>query len=514
MKNSESLQLVKEQLKIKSIELRKVEENNSTVNTKIKTLITENQEEVKKLKSAIVKKDTEIQQREREIRNSSDRLKEAQELAKEQAPATGIDPKIVEKIKVLKVHTEKLKKKIQSEQNFNKKFEKEKSVLLKEVKRLKKEEGKTDELHKRVEQYKRELAKAESSNNEVDESLQQLIKEKDALIKKLKAVIKKDLDEAGIPEEIKKDERFQGMKPVGIVIALKEDIGKMEKERRKAKKRFEMLKETNEEIESKLNLLQEEKASGSGQGDTKTDARSAAVEEFGGGLEAFLLTYADMITLLLVIFVMMYTASNIDQEKFAEAMSSFQEKIVKIESVNVRLTQDELKMLEKLRELVKDNIDPNALIAGDTKTITFKIPSSDLFGPGSATLVEGAGNLILETIEDEMRDGVKQVIVDGHTDNVPTKTAMFPSNWELSAARASSVARFIIKKMRFNPKFLVVSGYGSERPIKPNTSDDNRASNRRVEVKVVKDKNVAAAQAAKKKAQELKAANEAAGYAN
>ena len=514
MKNSESLQLVKEQLKIKSIEFRKVEENNTTVNKKIKTLITENQEEVKKLKSDIVKKDTEIQQREREIRSSSDQLKEAQELAKEQAPATGIDPKIIEKIKELKVHTEKLKKKIQSEQNFNKKFEKEKSVLLKEVKRLKKEEGKTDELHKRVEQYKRELTKAESSNNEVDESLQQLIKEKDALIKKLKTVIKKDLDAAGIPEEIKKDERFQGMKPVGIVIALKEDIGKMEKDRRKAKKRFEMIKETNEELESKVNLLSEEKAAGGAAGEGNEEARSAAVQEFGGGLEAFLLTYADMITLLLVIFVMMYTASNIDQEKFAEAMSSFQEKIVKIESVNVRLTQDELKMLEKLRDLVKDNIDPNALIAGDTKTITFKIPSSDLFGPGSATLVEGAGELILETIEDEMRDGVKQVIIDGHTDNVPTKTAMFPSNWELSAARASSVARFIIKKMRFNPKFLVVSGYGSERPIKPNTNDNNRASNRRVEVNVVKDKNVAAAQAAKKKAQELKAANEAAGYEN
>ena len=68
--------------------------------------------------------------------------------------------------------------------------------------------------------------------------------------------------------------------------------------------------------------------------------------------------------------------------------------------------------------------------------------------------------------------------------------------------------------MRFNPKFLVVSGYGAERPIKPNTTDDNRASNRRVEIKVVKDKNVAAAQAAKKKAQELEAANKAAGYSN
>ena len=514
MKNSESLQLVKEQLKIKSIELRKVEENNSTVNKKIKSLITENQEEVKKLKFAIVKKDTDIQQKEKEIRSSSERLKEAQELAKNQAPVAGIDPKVVEKIKELKIHTEKLKKKLEGEQNFNKKFEKEKSVLLKEVKRLKKEEGKTDELYKRLDQYKKELANAESSTNEIDESLQKSIEEKDALIKKLKVAIKKDMKATDVPEKIKKDERFEGMKPVEIIVVLDEDIVKMEKERRKAKKRFEMLKDTNEELESKVNLLSEEKAAGGATGERKEEARSAAVQEFGGGLEAFLLTYADMITLLLVIFVMMYTASNIDEEKFAEAMSSFQEKIVKIESVNVRLSQDELKMLEKLRELVKDNIDPNALIAGDTRTILFQIPSSDLFEPGGATLAEGAGDLILETIEEEMRDGVKQVIIDGHTDNVPTKTAIYPSNWELSAARASSVARFIIKKMRFNAKFLVVSGYGEHRPMKPNTTDDNRASNRRVEIKVVKDKNVAAAQAAKKKAQELKAANEAAGFSN
>ena len=446
MKNSESLQLVKEQLKIKSIELRKVEENNSTVNKKIKSLITENQEEVKKLKFAIVKKDTDIQQKEKEIRSSSERLKEAQELAKNQAPVAGIDPKVVEKIKELKIYTEKLKKKLEGEQNFNKKFEKEKSVLLKEVKRLKKEEGKTDELYKRLDQYKKELANAESSTNEIDESLQKSIEEKDALIKKLKVAIKKDMKATDVPEKIKKDERFEGMKPVEIIVVLDEDIVKMEKERRKAKKRFEMIKDTNEELESKINLLTEEKAAGGAAGEKKEEARSAAVQEFGGGLEAFLLTYADMITLLLVIFVMMYTASNIDEEKFAEAMSSFQEKIVKIESVNVRLSQDELKMLEKLRELVKDNIDPNALIAGDTRTILFQIPSSDLFEPGGATLAEGAGNLILETIEDEMRDGVKQVIIDGHTDNVPTKTAVYPSNWELSAARASSVASLLLKK--------------------------------------------------------------------
>jgi len=61
---------------------------------------------------------------------------------------------------------------------------------------------------------------------------------------------------------------------------------------------------------------------------------------------------------------------------------------------------------------------------------------------------------------------------------------------------------------------VVVSGYGEHRPMKPNTNDENRAANRRVEVKIVKDKAVAAAQAAKKKAEELKAANIAAGYEN
>ena len=512
MKNSESIQLVKEQLKIKTIELRKITEDNTTINKKIKTLLKDNQDEVKKLKTSIGKKDAEILQREKDIRTASDRLKQAQELAKEQAPAAGIDPKIVEKIKELKVHTEKLKKKIASEQDFNKKFEKEKNVLLKELKRLKKEEGRTDELYKRIEQYKRELAKAESSTNEVDESMQELIKEKDALIKKLKTAIKKDMDAADIPKEIKEDERFEGMKPVEIIVVLKEDVEKTEKERKKAKRRFEMLKETNAEMEVKLNLALADKAAGGGSGEGNTEARSAAVQEFGGGLEAFLLTYADMITLLLVIFVMMYTASNLDEEKFAEAMSSFQEKIVKIESVNVRLTQDELAMLNKLRQLVKDNIDPNALIAGDTRTIVFQIPSSDLFGPGSANMKPEAGPLILETIEEEMQDGVKQVIVDGHTDNVPTNSAQFPSNWELSSARAGSVARFIIKEMRYEPKFVVVSGYGEHRPMKPNTSDDNRASNRRVEIKIVKDKDVAAALKAKKRAEELAAENKAAGF--
>lgn len=503
MKNSESVQLVKEQLKIKTIELRKTIGNNNTINNKIKTLIRDNQKEVKKLNLIIGKKDTEILNTQKAVRVSDNRLKQAEEAAK-QAEETakqqtqGVDPNIIKKVKELKEHTEKLKTKIKNDQVVNEKFQKEKPVLLKELKRLKKEEGKVEELYKRVEKFKRELAKAQSSSNEVDESTQELIKEKDKLIKKLRDMASKGMEVAGIAD----DERFKEMPPAEIITALSEDVKKLEKESRKAKKRLEMAKETGEELQMKLNMAIEDKAKGAGGGMQKSEARSASTEEFGGGLEAFLLTYADMITLLLVIFVMMYTASNLDEEKFAEAMSSFQEKIVRIESVNVRLSKDELSMLNKLRELVKDNIDPDALIAGNTRTIVFKIPSSDLFVPGSADLNEGAGQLIIETIEEEMQDGVKQVIVDGHTDNVPTKTAKFPSNWELSSARAGIVAQYIIKQMRFEPKHMVVSGYGEHRPMKPNTSDDNRASNRRVEIKIVKDKDVAAALKLKKMAEE------------
>lgn len=510
MKNSESVQLVKEQLKIKSLELRKVTENNVTINNKIKTLITDNKEEVKKLKTVIIKKDTEILQGQKEVQAASARIKLVEETAKKQVQSEGkgVDPNIIKKVKELKEHTDKLKKKINTDKVFVDKFQKEKGVLLKELKRLKKDENKVGDLHIQIETYKRDLAKAQSSTSEVNESTQELIKKKDKLIKKLRSITAKGMEAAGIAE----DERFKDMTPPEVIMLLNEDVKKLSKEAKKAKNRMAMLKETNEEIEMKLNLALEEKERGATQGGIKNEARSASTEEFGGGLEAFLLTYADMITLLLVIFVMMYTASNLDEEKFAEAMSSFQEKIVRIESVNVRLSKDELSMLNKLRELVKDNIDPDALIAGNTRTMVFQIPSSDLFSPGSATLKEGAGQLIVETIEEEMQDAVKQVIVDGHTDNVPTKTAKFPSNWELSSARAGVVARYIIKQMRYDPKFVVVSGYGEHRPMKPNTSDDNRASNRRVEIKIVKNKDVAAALKLKKMAERDAAEAKARGF--
>ena len=173
---------------------------------------------------------------------------------------------------------------------------------------LKKEEGKVEELYKRIEKFKKELAKKQNMSSELDDTTKKLIQEKDELITKLKGVLAKGVDSTTMPEEIQADERFEGMQPAEIITLLKEDLDDLEKQRKKLKKRFEMLTETNEELQTKLDLASEDKGGGQ---EVNTQTRSASSEEFGGGLEAFLITFADMVSLLLVIFVLMYSLSLI-----------------------------------------------------------------------------------------------------------------------------------------------------------------------------------------------------------
>src|SRR5690606_8321240 len=77
------------------------------------------------------------------------------------------------------------------------------------------------------------------------------------------------------------------------------------------------------------------------------------------------------------------------------------------------------------------------------------------------------------------------VRVEGHTDNRPISTVQYPSNWELSGARASSVIRHILDSGEFNPSRFIAAGYGDTRPIVPNTSSENWQKNRRVEIVIL-----------------------------
>jgi len=166
-----------------------------------------------------------------------------------------------------------------------------------------------------------------------------------------------------------------------------------------------------------------------------------------------MIPYADLMTLLVVFFVFFFIVSS-------------QHRLMQQEKAKVQ----------------EEYIDLNE------KTIT--IPSEILFNSGEAELKEGAVealDLIAISIKDSFKLDLGWYIrIEGHTDNIPINNSKFPSNWELSTARAISVVRVFMENEHFLPSQLQAMGFGEYKPIVENDTPENRRKNRRVELKINK----------------------------
>lgn len=146
---------------------------------------------------------------------------------------------------------------------------------------------------------------------------------------------------------------------------------------------------------------------------------------------------------------------------------------------------------QEIYDLGKDALDTNKLNSFASidlvpdKTMRIILTSDLLFALGESTLSDSAKESILK-IGAAIRYTPYMINVVGHTDNVPMRSNRFASNWELSVARATTVARFLIDELGMNPNQFVVSGFSSYRPLLPNTTAENRAKNRRVELIISK----------------------------
>ena len=134
---------------------------------------------------------------------------------------------------------------------------------------------------------------------------------------------------------------------------------------------------------------------------------------------------------------------------------------------------------EKLQRFASVEVVPN-------KAIRIILTGDLLFSPGQAVLA-GAAEDALSKLAPVLRRIPYMINVVGHTDSTPMFSDRFPSNWELSVARASSVARFLMEEMELPGRQFVVSGYAYYRPVRPNNSVVNRARNRRVEIIISKE---------------------------
>lgn len=195
----------------------------------------------------------------------------------------------------------------------------------------------------------------------------------------------------------------------------------------------------------------------------------------GGG---WLTTFADMMTLLMTFFVLLFAMSTLDPvklEQFGNSIGEQQGSKKKTKKVSLSQINMEVKKLVKSQDLQQQ-----VKVRMDARGVTLEIASDLAFQVGSANRSMAIEDFLVKLVP-TMEKATYAIAVEGHTDNVPMRSATFPSNWELSAARASAVIRFLTSQGIEADKFRAI-GFGDTAPKVPNDSAENRAKNRRVDI--------------------------------
>lgn len=217
------------------------------------------------------------------------------------------------------------------------------------------------------------------------------------------------------------------------------------------------------------------------------------------GSPLWMTTYADMVTLLLSLFVLLFGISNVDEGKFHGLMQSIRGGFGVLQGGLVAETDPgllsssselSLEQLLQLKEALGEFIDLEGLHASvmvehEERGLVVRFADQVFFDLGKADLKQEAV-AILDKLGPILKDIPNPIRVEGHTDNWPIKTAQFPSNWELSTHRAPRVIRYMVEELGFDPNKLSAAGYGEYRPVAPNDTAENRALNRRVDIVIMR----------------------------
>lgn len=225
--------------------------------------------------------------------------------------------------------------------------------------------------------------------------------------------------------------------------------------------------------------------------------------------DGWLATYADTVTLLLTFFVLLYSFSTVDAAKFRQISTSFQSMftgkaassmlefnvasgevpVVGKPEQTTEAKDPNKEIYEDITEFIQENNLQNEVkVYENYKGINIELKEAIIFDTGKAYLREDSLG-VLNKVNEIIGKVSSKIIIEGHTDNVPIKTAQFPSNWHLSSARAMSVLDyFLVTKGQKNPERFSAQAYGEYSPIAPNDSAEHRAMNRRVNIIIVSGK--------------------------
>ena len=214
------------------------------------------------------------------------------------------------------------------------------------------------------------------------------------------------------------------------------------------------------------------------------------------GLDGWVMTYGDMMSLLLTFFVLIVSFSSMQQTKFEQAVNSLQEafgvmkdaeSVIEFQSPlipNHDPTDEESEVVYEVRNLEKfileQGLDDKVEVEMKDGRVLFRVDAPFLFESGQAKL-KPVSLQVLEKMQGFFRKFPYEVGVEGHTDSLPINSSRFESNWELSAGRAVSVARYF-QEQGMPPDRIAATGFGEFRPIADNETVQGRQKNRRVEI--------------------------------
>jgi len=522
MSPRESVEMIKEQLRIQAKELKKRDAEKAKHDAKIKHVLKLSHEKIEVLKTTVAAKEEEIQnvqvsgpkvafdkksdseeggdsggsnekdqQLIKELKESLDKTqKEKDKLtddlknaAKVEAPApekivetkevikTVKDPKLIKALKKLKLKNQGLEERMEEQASQTNKNDKEKELLTQELKRMRSQPDAGKEMKKKVKAQ-------EKKHKDGIEAYEKIIKEKTELINSYEKVMYDNKGEDGktkLPSEIIKD--------------LKADVEELEKDKEEIEQKLAAeKKEFENKLAKEIEKIEEEWAdklkkfassSKGGQG------RAGVIDEEGAPL--WMVTYSDMVTLIMTFFILYYSIASMNMQKFKEA-------IIGEEQASIGLLEllDSAEIKESIQELTQqksnDILSEMSEVAEDSEMdvetsaakVVVRVPGASLFKPGQADLQLTARPVLDEVIRVVNKYPNYKIHIQGHTDDESISTERFPTNWELSAARATAVLRYFIDKGA-EPERMTATGYADTFPLARNDTVPGRAKNRRVE---------------------------------
>ncbi len=207
----------------------------------------------------------------------------------------------------------------------------------------------------------------------------------------------------------------------------------------------------------------------------------------------WLLTYADLITLLLILFIVLYSMSKIDAAKFkdlAQLLRAAFGGVLKQGPTFLQGNGDRIipELVPRMSAAIEGTgAKGSTEVFRNERGVVVRLMTDNVLFDRGATTLKDEMKSILDAVAPVLKESGRPIMVEGHTDDLPVRggSGRFPTNWELSTARATSVVRYLIESCGVPPAALSAAGYAEFHPVVPNSGERARARNRRIDIIVL-----------------------------